>query len=276
MVLKRFLVVLSILLVVAVLGACVRSASTPPASVVTPPAEQASAEAPGSVPAETSKGQAVPTNEVLQQLALFVTQTAAAGQNQSGEQPGEAVQGATPYPLIETPMASSESAAPAPTQAPEAVQQPAEASPTQSQPAVQAPAPTQPAVQTPAPNQPTKIVVPEATPGIPNNYTLQPGEFVYCIARRFNVNPFELLSINGLSTSSVVRGGTVLKIPQTGNKFPGERSLQAHPTVYVVKGGENIYEIACNFGNVSPDQIALANGLREPWTLTSGQSLDIP
>src|SRR5690606_3962464 len=38
-------------------------------------------------------------------------------------------------------------------------------------------------------------------PGVrPSTYTLQKGEFPYCIARRFNVDPTQLLSMSGLTT----------------------------------------------------------------------------
>ena len=84
--------------------------------------------------------------------------------------------------------------------------------------------PTQPAAPTQAP-----IVVPTATPGRPGSYTLQKGEFPYCIARRFNVDPGELLRINNLSGGSVFVAGMVLTIPQTGNPFPGSRALLRAP-----------------------------------------------
>ena len=44
--------------------------------------------------------------------------------------------------------------------------------------------------------------IPTVTPGLPTTYKLQKGEFVYCIARRFNVNPAALLSLNGLGQCS--------------------------------------------------------------------------
>jgi LysM repeat protein len=333
---KRSLILLGIFLVVAMLGACVRSASTPPVSVVTPPTEESSSESTpgtsgatsgqtsGETSAEAAKGQPTATNEVLQQLMLFVTQTAAAALPAGGQQPGEAVQSGTPYPPVESPAAPAEGAttgqgqptaasqetgsqqpggqqpgspqptsqqasgqqpvSPQPTSQPASGQQPVSPQPTSQPASGQQPATQQPVAQVPAPQataqpgstQPGQLVMPTATPGIPTTYTLQPGEFVYCIARRFNVNPFELLSINGLSTSSVVRGGTTLKIPQTGHPFPGERSLEAHPTTYIVQSGENIYEISCKFGAVSPDQIAYANNLQSPYTLTAGQQLVIP
>ena len=52
-----------------------------------------------------------------------------------------------------------------------------------------------------------------------SNYTLQNGEFVFCIARRFNVDPDEILALNGLFDSQTVYPGLVLKIPQSGKAF---------------------------------------------------------
>jgi LysM repeat protein len=135
--------------------------------------------------------------------------------------------------------------------------------------------------ETPAPNQPaqptnTKIVVPTATPGLPANYTLKKGEFPYCIARRFNINPSDLLNANSLGVNSTVYEGTRLKIPQNARNFPGSRALHKHPASYTVRAGDTIYTVACYFGDVDPMAIAQANGLSDPYRLTSGQSIQIP
>ena len=136
------------------------------------------------------------------------------------------------------------------------------------------------AVETPSPepSQPTAtpVVVYTATPGIPTTYQLQKGEFPFCIARRFNVNQYELLNLNGLTLSSKPVVGFTLKIPQTGNPFSGQRALRPHPTTHTVSAGETIYSIACLYGDVDPSAIVQANGLSAPYTLTAGQSLYIP
>ncbi len=111
---------------------------------------------------------------------------------------------------------------------------------------------------------------------VPTSYSLKKGEFPYCIARRFDVNPSELLRINGLSSGSVVHTGMILMIPQTGHVFPGNRALRAHPTDYVARYDDTIYTIACFFGDADPNAIAVVNGLTPPYTLTSGQVLYIP
>ncbi len=123
---------------------------------------------------------------------------------------------------------------------------------------------------------PTMIAVPSATPGRPATYTLHQGEFPFCIARRFNVDAGNLLSINGLTMNSHPAAGTVLTIPQSGAWSSGPRALLSHPTTYIVNGGDTIYSIACTFGDVDPNAIIAANGLQKPYTLTSGQTLNIP
>ena len=139
--------------------------------------------------------------------------------------------------------------------------------------ATQAPQEEQPEAEQP---KPTKIPAWKPTPGLPKTYTLQKNEFPFCIARRFNVNQNELLSINGLGLNSVVSVGFTLTIPQTGNTFAGNRSLQEHPTTYTVVAGDTIYSIACKFGSVDPIGIAKVNDLKSPYNLKAGQDLAIP
>jgi LysM repeat protein len=115
-----------------------------------------------------------------------------------------------------------------------------------------------------------------ATPGgPPATYTLESGEFPFCIARRFDVSIAELLTLNGLTVNSLVSPGLELKIPQTGTPFDGDRSLHEHPTYYKIQSGDTLNSIACYFGDVSPDMIALQNNLSSN-DLPVGEVLIIP
>jgi LysM repeat protein len=188
---------------------------------------------------------ATPDMEMVQ---AFATQTAVAS-----ELFGDATPEATddPFALPE----SGETSEPGAEVTPEEESQPAESQP---EPAVVVPQPTVETVR-------------------PASYILQKGEFPYCIARRFNVNPAELLSLNGLtiSQSTALRPGLVLNIPQTG-VFNAERALLPHPAQYTVQSGDTIYSIACKYGDVDPVNIAAVNGLAAPYTLTVGTVLQIP
>lgn len=186
------------------------------------------------------------TDDVMSQLEKAATQTVMAQMGTPISSPTPVLVEATPVPVEATPV----------TEATTVVQLPE--------------APVAAAATS------TPISVPTATPGIPSSWTLQKGEHPYCIARRFNVNPDELLRVNGLSANSLVYGGMVLKIPQTGNPFPAARTLKPHPDNYTVSSGDTIYSIACLYGDADPYAIAAANGLTSPYTLKAGQTLYIP
>jgi LysM repeat protein len=128
---------------------------------------------------------------------------------------------------------------------------------------------------TPTVSEPT--LTPTLFNSIPLIYTLHAGEFPYCIARRFNVDPNELLTLNRLANRKVFYTGMVLKIPQTGNLFPGNRTLQIRPTTYTVsRYNETSYAIACVFGDIYPETIAQANHISTDSILFVGQQLIIP
>lgn len=139
--------------------------------------------------------------------------------------------------------------------------------------------PTTPVVVVPTitPGGPTATTIPPGSR--PASYTLQKGEFPYCIARRYNLNPNELLSLNGLTNGQLFMPGLTLKIPQTSNPFPGDRALVPHPnpTTYTVgSSSETVYSIACKYGDVDPAALAQNNGISVTSALTTGQQLKIP
>ncbi|HSL31472.1 MAG TPA: LysM peptidoglycan-binding domain-containing protein [Anaerolineales bacterium] len=109
----------------------------------------------------------------------------------------------------------------------------------------------------------------------PATYTLRSGEFPYCIARRFDVDPDALLRLNSLSSGTILYPNRTLQIPQSGS-FPGTRALRNHPTTYTASAGQTVYSVACLFGDVDPAAIAQANNISVDATLTAGQTLSIP
>ncbi|HEY3312480.1 MAG TPA: LysM peptidoglycan-binding domain-containing protein [Anaerolineales bacterium] len=124
----------------------------------------------------------------------------------------------------------------------------------------------------------TPVVIQTSVPvSNPGTYALHQGEFPYCLARRFNVNPDALLKLNGLSSGqSYYTPGTVITIPQSGGTFPGVRALKAHPAQYTVTSGDTIYSIACEFGDVDPMAIVNANNLSGSYSLTTGTTIQVP
>lgn len=137
------------------------------------------------------------------------------------------------------------------------------------------------AVSTPTNANTVATAAPAATSVPPSvaggsEYFLQEGEFPYCIARRYNVDPEALIQASGLTNPDIYYAGLRLVIPKSG-PFPGTRSLKAHPASYTVASGtETVYSIACAFGDVDPNAIASANGISASAKLTVGQVLQIP
>jgi len=134
------------------------------------------------------------------------------------------------------------------------------------------------ASSTPAPSNTPKPTNTVAVPTLtrPAEYTLQEGEFLYCIARRFDLSVADLLELNGIGEDDLVSPGDVLQIPSTGSWEGDGRVLHAHPTTHTVSSGETVYTIACYYGDVSPEAIIAVNNLAEPYGLTAGQELAIP
>lgn len=113
---------------------------------------------------------------------------------------------------------------------------------------------------------------------VPSTYILRQGEWPYCLARRFNIDPDALLAANGLNSSNAnsLSVGTQLTIPTGTAGFGGQRSLRSHPTTYVASGTDTFHSIACLFGDVWPEHIAQANSLQLDQPIPGGMQLHIP
>jgi len=116
---------------------------------------------------------------------------------------------------------------------------------------------------------------PTPTPGHPATYTLQAGEYLWCLARRFDVSIDEIYSLNGMNYASQPQAGTVIKLPASSS-FGAARARYPHPTNYTVLPGDTIGSIACYYGDADPNTIYAANGLAVGSVITVGQVLYIP
>lgn len=113
---------------------------------------------------------------------------------------------------------------------------------------------------------------------VPSTYVLHEGEWPYCLARRFNIDPDEFMAANGLNSSNAnnLSVGTRLNIPTNARPFGGDRSLKSHPAEYVATGSDTFYSIACSYGDVWPEHIAEANGMELDDNIAGGMQLHIP
>ena len=123
--------------------------------------------------------------------------------------------------------------------------------------------------QTPAP--------PAAPPLASGNvYYLKAYEFPFCIARRFAVDPDDMV----YNKSSIYYEGFPINMPQNSSwpASAGPIDLRAHPDTYIVTGNADttVYGVACKYGHVDPALIAQNNGISASAVLTIGQQLKIP
>lgn len=120
------------------------------------------------------------------------------------------------------------------------------------------------------------VAVQQPVMALPDIYWLQRGEFPFCIARRFNIDPGQLMWVNGFCPGQIFYAGQGIIIPKNPLPYRGRRALYPHPVSYRVRPGDTIFRIACLFGDVDPLYLAQVNGLTPPFRLQAGQTLNIP
>ena len=110
-------------------------------------------------------------------------------------------------------------------------------------------------------------------------YTVQAGDTLYGIARRSGMDLNTLLSLNGLSQSSVIHPGQTLKVSGAANatvaspvSYKSTASSASISGTYTVKAGDTLYRIAYNHG-ISLTTLLSINGLSETSTIIPGQQL---
>jgi LysM repeat protein len=137
--------------------------------------------------------------------------------------------------------------------------------------ATSAPTPVPAATSAPVPaTAPTPVptAAPEALTA-PTTYTVQPGDWVYNIARKFGVSPNSIIEANGLRPPYSLHAGQTLTIPAGGTPPGGSGN------VYIVQPGDTLYSIARRTGK-SVMAIASANNLVNLHLIFVGQRLVIP
>ena len=93
-------------------------------------------------------------------------------------------------------------------------------------------------------------------------YTVQSGDSLYSIAKKFNTTVNEIKSLNNLSSNLLMIGQELL--------IPSEQKY----IIYYVKSGDNLYNIARNY-NTTVSEIKKLNNLTSE-LLSIGQALQIP
>jgi len=114
------------------------------------------------------------------------------------------------------------------------------------------------------------VVLPTATvPAGQSEYTVQWGDTLFSLARRFGTTVEAIVALNGLADASNIRVGQMLRIPGTYAPDPGSGQE------YIVQPGDTLFSIARRYGT-TVEAIQRANGIVNPTYISVGQRLVIP
>lgn len=178
--------------------------------------------------------------------------------------PGDKLIVPVPVPAVPTSDSATAptEAAPVPTEVPSTTEEPT------SEPTAE---PTSAPEET-ATEVATAVVILETT------YTVQRGDTLMDIAKRFGTDVFELGRLNNILNYNLIRAGQVLKLPVTSTEedVATEEPTDAPEVIrHFVQFGDSLYRIAARYG-VTAQAIIEANNLENPNRIYYGQILIIP
>jgi len=117
--------------------------------------------------------------------------------------------------------------------------------------------------------QPTTVHTSTPTPQVISNpitYTVQPGDTLYGLSKRYSTTVQAIMQINGMMTC-FLRAGDLIWLPASNAPPPG-------PIVHIVQPGETLYSIARQY-NTTVWAIMAANGLTSH-TIWAYRALFVP
>jgi murein DD-endopeptidase MepM/ murein hydrolase activator NlpD len=105
------------------------------------------------------------------------------------------------------------------------------------------------------------VAAPRAAPSHPDKVTVQSGDTLYAISRRYEVPVRSLIETNALSPPYSLGSGRTLTVPQVRQ--------------HVVQTGDTLYSVSRLYG-VDTSTLAHANGIEAPYVVRIGQALVLP
>ncbi len=116
-----------------------------------------------------------------------------------------------------------------------------------------------------------------ASPLIAETYTVEKGDTLYGIGRRFGVSVDNICKANDMDKNSCLQIGQVLDIPTSANTTNSENVAKADKKyeIYTVKKGDSLFRIGLEY-DLTVTQLANYNSLDENKSLQIGQELKIP
>ncbi len=91
-------------------------------------------------------------------------------------------------------------------------------------------------------------IIPKNNQNYYNYYTVEKGDSLYGIARRYNINPELLAGLNGLSMEDYIYPNQEILIPKSGYSY------------YITKEGDTV-DIVANMFKITPEDLLKKNGV---------------
>ena len=105
------------------------------------------------------------------------------------------------------------------------------------------------------------------------SYTVQRGDTLFAIARRYGTTVDEIVNINSIANPNLIYPGEVLRIP-TNSTTQGEETRGTGDIIYTVQRGDTLSKIAREY-NVSVAHIVELNDISNPNLIYPGEKLRI-
>lgn len=102
-------------------------------------------------------------------------------------------------------------------------------------------------------------------------HTMQKGETVYGLSKKYGVAMSVILEYNGIRDATKIVVGQKIKIPEIKNLKSDQKATQT----YIVQKGDTVYGIAKKFGTTQAEIFSL-NGLSAQSVIKVGQKLKVP
>ena len=105
-------------------------------------------------------------------------------------------------------------------------------------------------------------------------YIVQLGNTLTSIAKKFETNVNELVSLNDIPNPNLIYPGQVIKIPTKSERKYSASSSKQYLKTYIVQPDDNLTFIARMF-NTTVDELVKLNGISNPNLIYPGQALKI-
>jgi LysM repeat protein len=124
----------------------------------------------------------------------------------------------------------------------------------------------------------TPTITVTATPTGPFKYTIQEGDYLSTIAKKYNVSLEVLLAINSFDANHIIQVGDVILVPPPDMQLPTATDIPATfrgDLSYTIQTGDTLAGLAYRFFTTT-DAILAKNKIADKNKLTAGDKLTIP